>query len=248
MLVLANAHQIKVTGPDGKSVTAVDLNATQLRNCTLAPENQAVSANERIAVRSLGQTLGFTIPSGQENEHLPGWDIPKVSRGLFTDHFGLVSDVLAKTFSRLRSQPGSGILQGRVHLGGALSGRDSTAVGKTVSGLMKLLYLDAMKPVPDVDLEWAVRLALECRRRVKEQQKRIGSAEFRNTQFSHSMGLDGIEQFVSTPELQSEGSIVGDPLPPSQVFAIGPGGYDEATSLYRIEVTEGPGGGVRILN
>jgi uncharacterized protein (TIGR02688 family) len=71
---------------------------------------------------------------------LPGWDIPKVSRGLFTGHFGLVSDVLAETFSRLRSQSRSGILQGRVHLGGALSGRDGNAVGKTVSGLLKLLY------------------------------------------------------------------------------------------------------------
>ncbi len=180
--------------------------------------------------------------------YLPGWDIPKASRGLFTDHFGLVSDVLAETFSRLRSQSRSGVLQGRVHLGGALSGRDSNAVGKTVSGLLKLLYPDPAERVPEEDLEWAVRLALECRRRVKEQQKRIGSAEFRNTQFSYSMGLDGIEQFVSTPELQSEGSIGGDPLPPGQVFAVGSGGHDEATSLYRIEVTEGPGGGVRILN
>jgi ATP-dependent Lon protease len=80
-------------------------------------------------------------------------------------------------------------------------------------------------------------------RPVKEQQKRIGSAEFRNTQFSYSMGLDGIELFVSTPELQSEGSIGGDPPPPGRVFAIGPGGHDEAAaSLYRIVVTEGPGG------
>jgi ATP-dependent Lon protease len=180
--------------------------------------------------------------------YLPGWDIPKVSRGLFTDHFGLVSDVLAETFSRLRSQSRSGVLQGRVHLGGALSGRDANAVGKTVSGLLKLLYPDPAESLPDDDLEWAVRLALESRRRVKEQQKRIGSAEFRNTQFSYSMGLDGIEQFVSTPELQSEGSIGGDPLPPGQVFAVGPGGHGEATSLYRIEVTEGPGGGVRITS
>lgn len=139
-------------------------------------------------------------------------------------------------------------MQGRVHIGGALSGRDSNAVSKTVSGLMKLLYPDAAEPVPDEDLEWAMRLALECRRRVKEQQKRIGAAEFRNTQFSYSMGLDGIEQFVSTPELHSEGSIASDPLPPGQVFAISAGGHDEATSLYRIEVTEGPGSGVRILN
>jgi len=71
MLVLANAHQIRVSGPDGKSVIPANLNATQLRNCTFAPENRVVSAAERIAVRSLGQTLGLpAIASGQENDHL----------------------------------------------------------------------------------------------------------------------------------------------------------------------------------
>ena len=104
------------------------------------------------------------------------------------------------------------------------------------------------EPVPDEDLEWAVRLALECRRRVKEQQKRIGSAEFRNTQFSYTLGQDGVEKFVVTPELQSEDHIGRDPLPPGQVWAISPGGQDEGSGLYRIEVTEGPGSGVRILN
>ncbi len=180
--------------------------------------------------------------------YLPGWDIPKVSRTLFTDHFGLVSDVLAETFSRLRAQSRAGVMQGRVQLGGALSGRDTNAVTKTISGLLKLLQPDPAEPVPDAELEWAVRLALECRRRVKEQQKRIGSAEFRNTQFSYSIGLDGVEKFVATPELQSEDSIGGDPLPPGQVWALGPGGQDEGVGLYRIEVNEGPGGGVRILN
>ena len=113
---------------------------------------------------------------------------------------------------------------------------------------MKLLYPDSTVVVPDEDLEWAVRLALEVRRRVKEQQKRVGSAEFCNTQFSYVMGLDGVEQFVSTPELQSEDSIGSDPLPAGQVWAISPGGQDESTGLFRIEVTESPGGGVRILN
>ena len=64
-----------------------------------------------------------------------------------------------------------------------------------------------------------MRLALECRRRVKEQQKRIGSAEFRNTQFSYTLGQDGVEKFVVTPELQSEDHIGRDPLPPGQVWA-----------------------------
>ena len=134
--------------------------------------------------------------------YVPGWEVPKISKALFTDRFGLVSDVLAECFSRLRSQSRVNVLQGRVHCGGALSGRDQNAVNKTVSGLLKLLYPDPTVAVPDDDLEWAVRLALEVRRRVKEQQKRIGSAEFRNTQFSYVMGLDGVEKFVSTPELQ----------------------------------------------
>ncbi|WP_217358079.1 protease Lon-related BREX system protein BrxL [Ruegeria arenilitoris] len=180
--------------------------------------------------------------------YLPGWDVPKVSKELFTDHFGLVSDVLAECFSRLRTQSRVDKLSGRVHFGGALSGRDQNAVNKTVSGLLKLLYPDPASPIPDEDLEWAVRLALEVRRRVKEQQKRIGSAEFRNTQFSYVMGLDGVEKFVSTPELQSENSIGADPLPAGQVWTISPGGQDEGTGLFRIEVNESSGSGVRILN
>lgn len=180
--------------------------------------------------------------------YLPGWDVPKVSKELFTDHFGLVSDVLAECFSRLRAQSRIDKLSGRVHFGGALSGRDQNAVNKTVSGLLKLLYPDPTSPIPDDDLEWAVRLALEVRRRVKEQQKRIGSAEFRNTQFSYVMGLDGVEKFVSTPELQSENSIGADPLPAGQVWTISPGGQDEGTGLFRIEVNESSGSGVKILN
>jgi ATP-dependent Lon protease len=180
--------------------------------------------------------------------YLPGWDIPKISKDLFTDHFGLVSDVLAECFSRLRAQSRIAGLQGRVHFGGALSGRDQNAVNKTVSGLLKLLYPDQRVAVPNADLEWAVRLALEVRRRVKEQQKRIGSAEFRSTQFSYVMGLDGVETFVATPELQSEDSIGTDPLPAGQVWCISPGGQDEAAGLYRIEATDGPGSGVRVLN
>ena len=180
--------------------------------------------------------------------YLPGWDIPKINRDVLTNHFGLVSDFLSECWNQLRRQSRQSVLNGRVHLGGALSGRDTTAVQKTVSGLIKLMSPNPEIPVPDELLEWAVRLALECRRRVKEQQKRIGSAEFRNTQFSYSIGDDGVEKFVSTPELYSEDSVGSDPLPPGQAWVMSPGGGDENTGLYRVDVTEGPGGGVRILN
>ena len=178
---------------------------------------------------------------------LPGWDVPKINRELLTDHFGLVSDFLSECWSHVRNQSRVSVLQGRVYFGGALSGRDTNAVNKTVSGLLKLLY-PGEGEVADEDIEWAVRIAMEARRRVKEQQKRIGAAEFRNTHFSYVMGADGVEKFVSTPELHSENSIGGDPLEPGQVWSVSPGGIDEHAGLYRIEINEGPGSGVKILN
>lgn len=179
---------------------------------------------------------------------LPGWDVPKINKDLVTNHFGLVSDFLSECWSQLRNQSRVSELQNRVFFGGALSGRDTNAVNKTVSGLLKLLYPSADVPVPDDDLEWAVRIAMEARRRVKEQQKRVGAAEFRNTHFSYIMGTDGVEKFVSTPELQSENSIGSDPLEPGQVWTISPGSSEESAGLYRIEVNEGPGSGVKVLN
>lgn len=182
------------------------------------------------------------------HSYIPGWDVPKMGKELLTDHFGLVSDFLSECFSSLRNQSRISSLQGRVHFGGSLSGRDTNAVNKTISGLLKLMYPDNAAEVSDDDLEWATRLALEVRRRVKEQQKRIGSAEFRNTHFSYFIGDDGVEKFVSTPELQSDNSIGTDPLEPGQIWCISEGGMDDHAGLYRIEANEGPGSGVKILN
>jgi ATP-dependent Lon protease len=178
---------------------------------------------------------------------LPGWDVPKIGKEFLTDHFGLVSDFLSECWSQLRNQSRVNLLQNRVFFGGALSGRDTNAVNKTVSGLLKLLYPES-GGVTEEDIEWAVRIAMESRRRVKEQQKRIGAAEFRNTHFSYVLGTEGVERFVSTPELQSENSIGGDPLEPGQVWSISPGNGEEHPGLYRIEINEGSGSGVKILN
>ena len=182
--------------------------------------------------------------------YLPGWDVPKMNKDLTTDHFGLVSDFFSECMSRLRFQSRVSAMQNRVHLGGALSGRDTNAVNKTVSGLLKLMYPDQEMAVSDEDLEWATRLGLEARRRVKEQQKRVGAAEFRNTHFSYFMGTEGVETFVATPELRANNEVGDDPLEPGQIWAISEGGadIDDNAGLYRIEVNEGPGSGVRILN
>ena len=181
--------------------------------------------------------------------YAPGWDFPKLNpNDHLTRHFGLVSDFLSECWSRMRQTSRLTVLQNRAFWGGALSGRDIEAVHKTTSGLIKLLYPDPEMPVPDEELEWILRMALESRRRVKEQQKRCLKSEFRNTHFSFTLGVDGVEQFVATPELHSDEAIDSDPLPPGQVWAVGSGSGEAGVGLYRIEVAVGPGGGAKILN
>jgi ATP-dependent Lon protease len=178
----------------------------------------------------------------------PGWDFPKLNKTYFTNHFGLVSDFLAECWTRLRDTSRLSSVLPRIDYGGALSGRDATAVNKTVNGLLKLMQPNPETSVSDELLEWVVKIALEYRRRVKEQQKRIGSAEFRNTHFSYRIGESGVETFVTTPEIHSENTINDDPLPPGQIWGLNAGGQEETTGLYKIEINEGPGSGVKILN
>lgn len=178
----------------------------------------------------------------------PGWDFPKLNKTYFTLHFGLVSDFLAECWTRLRDTSRISSVLPRIDYGGALSGRDTTAVNKTLNGLLKLMQPNPEAPIDNELLEWATKIALEYRRRVKEQQKRIGSAEFRNTHFSYRIGEDGIETFVTTPEIHSENTISEDPLPPGQIWALNAGGQEEPTGLYKIEINSSNGSGVKILN
>jgi len=180
--------------------------------------------------------------------YVPGWDFPKLNKSYLTNHFGLVSDFLAECWTRLRDTNRVHSVLNRIDYGSALSGRDISGANKTLNGLLKLMQPNTEVQVPDELLEWAIKVALEYRRRVKEQQKRIGSAEFRNTHFSYRLGENGVETFVTTPEIHSENTITEDPLPPGQVWAINAGGSEEPNGLYRIEVNSGPGSGVKILN
>ena len=110
--------------------------------------------------------------------YLPGWDVPKLDPSYFTDHFGFVSDFLAECWSQLRRPRASTSLQGRLEWGSQLSGRDRKAANNTVDGLLRAAVAEPEMDVPDEVLAWAATLALELRRRVKEQQAFIGAAEF----------------------------------------------------------------------
>lgn len=131
--------------------------------------------------------------------YLPGWDVPKLDPSYFTSHFGFVSDFLAECWSQLRRTSRLDVTQGRLDWGNQLSGRDRKAANNTVNGLLKLLWPNPEMEVPDDALAWAAELALELRRRVKEQQAWIGSAEFGSVELSYRVG-GGAERVVYCDE------------------------------------------------
>jgi len=172
--------------------------------------------------------------------YLPGWEVPKMENRFLTIHYGLVVDFLAEAFKELRKQNFTEVLDRFFRLGSHLNTRDVKAVRKTVSGLMKIL--NPSGNVDSDDLECYLELALEGRRRVKEQLKKLGAFEYYKTSFSYINEESDVEKFVAVPELGGAHIISPDPLPPGSVYAasVGTGGK---VAFYRLEVVTSPGSG-----
>lgn len=166
--------------------------------------------------------------------YLPGWEIPKMRNELFTNHYGFVVDFLAEALREMRKHNFTEALDRYFSLGHHLNARDRKAVRKTVSGLMKILYPHG-EATRD-ELAELVELALEGRRRVKEQLKKMGSFEYYHTSFSYSLQETGEERFVGVPEQGGRNLISADPLPPGTVYTAGVTA-DGTVGLYRVEVS-----------
>ncbi|MET4791660.1 ATP-dependent Lon protease [Bradyrhizobium japonicum] len=172
--------------------------------------------------------------------YVPGWEIPKMRPEFFTNQYGLIVDYLAEAVREMRKRNFADAISRYFKLGRDLNQRDTIAVKHTVSGLLKLLY-----PNERYDKE-AVRrcleYALECRRRVKEQLKKIGGMEFFDVHFSY-IDLESMEEkFISIPE-QGGGSLIPDgPLSPGVLHTVATGSAGHL-GLYRLEtqVTAGNG-------
>jgi ATP-dependent Lon protease len=172
--------------------------------------------------------------------YLPGWEVPKMRNEHFTDHYGFVVDYLAEALRELRKLNFTETLDHHFGLGSHLNARDRKAVRRTVSGMIKLLHPHGQ--VGKEDLEELVGLALEGRRRVKEQLKKMGSFEYYHTSFSFLDNDSGEERFVGVPEQGGRDLIAADPLPPGTVYTASVSG-DGTVGLYRIEVSQSSGTG-----
>jgi len=177
--------------------------------------------------------------------YIPGWEIPKMRPEYITNQYGLIVDYLAEFFREMRKRNFADAINRYFKLGRDLNQRDTIAVKHTVSGLLKLLY-----PHEDYDKEAVQRCleyALETRRRVKEQLKKIGGMEFYDVHFSYIDQENMEEKFISVPE-QGGGSLIPQgPLNPGVLHTVATGNSGHL-GLYRLETQVTPGTGSLTLS
>ncbi len=164
--------------------------------------------------------------------YLPGWEIPKMQVAMFTNSYGFIVDYVAEALRELRRHNYTEIVDRYFGLGSQLKSRDVKAVRKTVAGLVKLIH-----PAGEVsrdELRDLLELALEGRRRVKEQLKKMGSFEFFQTSFSYIDKETGEEHYIGIPEEGGRNVISSDPLEPGSVYAASVDDLGKV-GLYRIE-------------
>ena len=172
--------------------------------------------------------------------YVPGWEIPKFKPNFFTDEYGFITDFLAEFMREMRKEPFGDVLDKFFRLGTNLNQRDVVAVRKTVSGLTKLMYPDGL--YSNDDIAEILAFALEMRRRVKEQLKKIGGMEFYDVNFSYIDNESFEERFVSVRE-QGGGKLIPEGTTnPGHVYTVsrGRGGM---IGVYRLETQMLPGSG-----
>ena len=172
--------------------------------------------------------------------YIPGWEIPKFRPEHFTNDYGFITDYLAEFIRELRKEQYGDALDKYFRLGKNLNQRDTIAVRKIVGGYVKLLYPDG--EFTKEQLEEILVFALEMRRRVKEQLKKLGGMEFYDVNFSY-IDLDTFEEkFVSVPE-QGGGKLIPDGMcNPGQVYTVSRG-KSGMIGVFRLESQMLPGSG-----
>lgn len=173
--------------------------------------------------------------------YIPGWEFQKTSDDAYTNHFGLVTDFLAEIFRQVRKSSYTDYAERDFRFGSHLGGRDQKAVRKIVSGLIKLLHPDGV--VTKEEMGEYLEYAMEMRRRVKEQLKKMGGLEYWDTSFSYIDKETGQETFVPVPEMGGGSLINEGQLSPGSVYTIGTDMSDHRLALFLLQAQCNSGSG-----
>lgn len=172
--------------------------------------------------------------------YLPGWELPKMQPDYFSLHMGFIADYIAEIFhAELRRRNYADLYDRYFTLGSHVEERDRKAIARATSGLIKLIHPDGNCTRQEMD-EY-MRFAIEHRRRVKEQLKRMGGIEYSKVNLSFIDKVDGQETFVSCKELGAIQMIPEGPLSPGDLFTVGFDQTEGRYSLYRLQITATPG-------
>ena len=172
--------------------------------------------------------------------YLPGWEVPKFRPEHFTNDYGFITDYLAGWIREMRKEQLGDALDKYFRLGKNLNQRDVIAVRKMVDGYLKLMYPDGEFGKEEV--EEVLKLALEMRRRVKEQLKKLGGMEFYDVNFSYIDNETFEEKYVSVPE-QGGGKLIPEGIcNPGQVYTVSRG-KSGMIGVFRLESQMLPGTG-----
>ena len=173
--------------------------------------------------------------------YLPGWEMPKMQPDYFTAHLGLISDYIAEIFhAELRQRNYTDVYDRHFSLGSHIQERDRKAIARTTSGLIKLIHPDGN--CTKAEVEEYLTFAVEMRRRIKEQLKRMGGIEYSRINLSFIDKQSGQETFVTCRELGSTQLIPDGTLNPGDLFTVGFDPEEGRYSLYRLQVTATPSG------
>jgi ATP-dependent Lon protease len=201
-------------------------------------------------IETIVRTSNLFYPMPQEMDtafydrihaYIPGWEFQKTSDAAYTSHFGLVTDYLAEVFRELRKRSYADYAERDFRFGTHLGGRDQKAVRKIISGLIKLLHPDG--DVSKEEIEEYLTYAMEMRRRVKEQLKKMGGLEYWDTSFSFVDRETGQETFVTLPESGGGALIAEGGLPPGSVYSIGTDVADNRLALFLLQTQMNMGSG-----
>ncbi len=172
--------------------------------------------------------------------YIPGWEIPKYRPEFFTNDYGFITDYLSEFMREMRKTSFSDAIDKYFKLGTNLNQRDVIAVRKITSGLIKIIYPDGN--FEKEDIREILEFALEMRRRVKEQLKKLGGMEFYDVNFSYIDNETFEEFFISLPEIGYGKLIPEGILKPGQLYTISQG-KNGMIGVYKLETEVVPGSG-----
>jgi ATP-dependent Lon protease len=248
----------EVAGINFKDKDGVQIMKDYMASGSFARGKDAIQANaSMVFVGNVNQSVDYLLKTSHLFEpfpdamidsaffdrmhcYIPGWEIPKMRPEYFTDNYGFISDYLAEFMREMRKVPQTDAFDKYFKLGRCLNQRDTIAVRKMVSGLTKLLYPDGR--FTENEIEEILKYAVEGRRRVKEQLKKIGGMEFYDVQFTY-IRLSNMEE-ISVPVVeQGGGKLIPEGIAkPGHVYSVADG-TNGMKGVFKFETTMTNGSG-----